>query len=490
VARRKRIVFFTWRWVLRRFGNVVAELDRRGHEVVIAFPRGLQRSLPEGIHGLPHVSRAVYDEVSDPELGRALALLRHARDYAWYLSPDQAVAKHNRRRALGYLVRSASGGTLEADPSWPDPVLSLDEEVRTALAGALDVLERQLPPDPGVVAFMRRERPDAVLVSPLLHQRLHQTEIVKAARTLGIPSGFLVYSLDNLSNKSRIHVPPDRTFVWNEFQTREAVDLHGIDPAAVVVTGANRWDPFLAMQPSVDRAKFCRRHGFDLDRPVVLYVASSVGICPDETLVVDRWLDAVRRAPAPLGEANLLIRPHPGSGKYGRLWSEWATGHKRVAITQDPRPADQGLYDSLSHAAAVVGLNTSAEVEASMLETPVYTFSAGDLAPGQEGTRHFYYLLEGHGGVVTHSETLEEHVQALANGVAGEVDRAAMRAFWERWVRPRGFDRPVAPILADEILELAASAPRVRPLLRYARARLEGAPRAPLGRLRALIGTR
>ncbi len=94
-----------------------------------------------------------------------------------------------------------------------------------------------------------------MLVSPLLHQRLHQTEIVKAARSLGIPSGFLVYSLDNLSNKARIHVAPDRTFVWNEFQAREAVELHGIDPA---VGRRDRRRPLgrvPAMQPSVDRGE-------------------------------------------------------------------------------------------------------------------------------------------------------------------------------------------------------------------------------------------
>jgi hypothetical protein len=367
-------------------------------------------------------------------------------------------------------------------------VITVDDDVRASVAASLEMLEQLIPPDPGIISFLRRERPDVVLVSPLLHQRLHQTEVVKAARALGIPSGFLVYSLDNLSNKARIHVAPDRTFVWNDFQAREAVELHGIDPAAIVVTGAARWDRFLAMRPSVDRAELCRMHRFDPDRPIVLYAASSVGICPDETLVVDRWLDAVRKAPEPLGRANLLIRPHPGTEKYAKLWAEWATDHERVSITARPRPADQTLYDSIHHAAAVVGLNTSAEIEASMLERPVYTFSAGDLAPGQEGTRHFYYLLEGHGGVVTHSETLDAHIRELAKGIGGKVDQEAMRAFWERWVRPRGADRPVAPIVADEILELA---PRERARARLPRLRLDGrSPRASLGRLRGLIDAR
>jgi hypothetical protein len=123
-----------------------------------------------------------------------------------------------------------------------------------------------------------------------------------------------------------------------------------------------------------------------------------------------------------------------------------------------------------------------------MLERPVYTFSAGDLAPGQKGTRHFYYLLEGHGGVVTHSETLDAHVRELAKGIGGKVDPEAMRAFWERWVRPRGADRPVAPIVADEILELAS---RESVRIGLPRLRLGGrSPRGSLGRLRGLIDAR
>src|SRR5438105_2458385 len=136
---RRRILFFTRRWVLRRFVSAVAELERRGHEVVVVFARGHERSLPGELR-LPGISRT--------------------------------------------------------------------------------------------------------------------------ARALGIPSGFLVYSLDNLSNKGRVHVAPDRTFAWNEVQRREAVELHGLDPGSVVVTGAARWDDFLDLEPSVDRDEFCRRHGF------------------------------------------------------------------------------------------------------------------------------------------------------------------------------------------------------------------------------------
>jgi hypothetical protein len=436
------------------------------------------------------VTKASYDEISDPELGRSVALLRQARDYLWYLSPEQEVGSHNRKRALNHLVRSATDGRKDADPDWPDPLVDIADTDRVTLDDALARLEGALRPDDGLVEFLRRQRPDAVLVTPLVHQRAHQTEVVKAARALGIPSGFLVYSLDNLSNKGRVHVAPDRTFAWNEAQRREAVELHGLDPDSIVVTGAARWDEFFGLQPSVDREELCRRHGFDPARPIVLYVESTVGICPDETPVVDRWLDALRAARPPVGDANVLIRPHPGTSEYGHVWERWQTPHERVSIVQTPRPADQGLFDNLHHAAAVVGLNTSAQIEASMLEKPVYTFAAGDLAPGQRGTRHFYYLLRSHGGVVTYSETLDDHVRELGRGLAGELDREAIRRFCEGWVRPRGFDLPVAPILADEILALAAARPRGAALLDSARVRLGHRPRSSLGRLKALIGTR
>src|SRR5438034_331669 len=82
-----------------------------------------------------------------------------------------------------------------------------------------------IPADPGIVELIRGQDPDIVLVSPLVKQNFQQTEIVKAARSLGVPTGFLVYSWDNLSNKGRVHLPPDRAFVWNDLQRREAIEL-------------------------------------------------------------------------------------------------------------------------------------------------------------------------------------------------------------------------------------------------------------------------
>ena len=141
--------------------------------------------------------------------------------------------------------------------------------------------------------------------------------------------------------------------------------------------------------------------------------------------------------------------------------SEWSPPGPRAARSTRSGKADQTLFDELFHADVVVGLNTSAQIEASILGKPVYTFSAGAAAAGQEGSLHFYYLLEDRGGVIRYADSLPEHVRQLELGLAGEVDREAIAAFCERIVRPRGLARPVVPLLADEVEALARSTPRV-----------------------------
>ena len=80
---------------------------------------------------------------------------------------------------------------------------------------------------------------------------------------------------------------------------------------------------------------------------------------------------------------------------------------------------------------------------------------SGDVAPGQEQTLHFRYLLAEHGGTVVYGSMLEEHTAQLARGLGGDYDREAIRRFAESFLRPRGLDKPVGPILADDVAALA-----------------------------------
>jgi hypothetical protein len=454
-----RAYFFTWRYAIRRFVGVGRTLTDAGHELVVAIPRDRKQKLRTWLRRGATIE--AYDEVSDAAFGEALALLRQTRDYAWYLSPEQQVASFNRRRALANLMQTASAGAIHASPDWPDPAIPVEADQVAALDAVLGALDEWIPPDRGVRSLLEGQRPDVVLVSPLVRQQTHQTEVVKAARALDIPSALLVYSWDNLSNKGRIHVAPDRILAWNELQRREAEELHGVDPERVVVTGAPHWDRFFALEPSIDREELCIRHGFDADQPIVLYLGSTNEVCPDEPPIVETWLDALRGSSGPLRRANILIRPHP---REVEIWQGWDPAQERVAVTESTKRKRQSLFDQLHHSAAAVGLNTSAQIEASIVGRPVYTFSAGAAAPAQSGSLHFYYLLKDRGGVVSYAETLGEHVAQLEHGVAGDYDRDAIRRFCEFFVRPRGLDRAVSPIVAEEVLKLAGSSAQRPPV--------------------------
>jgi hypothetical protein len=102
-------------------------------------------------------------------------------------------------------------------------------------------------------------------------------------------------------------------------------------------------------------------------------------------------------------------------------------------------------------------LNTSAEIEAAIVGKPVFTLDAGDLAPGQGGSTHFSYMLRENGGCVEHATSIEQHLDQLADGLGGAYDREAIAEFVKSFVRPHGIDKPVTPILAQAIMDLAAS---------------------------------
>lgn len=118
--------------------------------------------------------------------------------------------------------------------------------------------------------------------------------------------------------------------------------------------------------------------------------------------------------------------------------------------------ADQLLYDSLYHSAAIVGLNTSTQLEAGILGKPVYTMLAQGFELGQQGALHFQYLLASHGGFVEVADSFDSHRSQLAQSVAGRVDRTRVDRFIESFIRPSGLHLPATPIMADAIEALAS----------------------------------
>lgn len=388
-----------------------------------------------------------------PGNAEAVVLLRGLSTAAWSFDPSRSYARAIQTRSLKRVwkrlgdfppLREALwGGFAELRDRAPElaAAATRNPEVLTALRTFLRSVEHAIPAPPELVAAIRQIRPDIVLILSRCSHGGVEPDLVKAARACGIPSAMLVWSWDNLSSKSAIDEHPDRLIVWNAVMAEEATRLHGIDANRVRITGAVNFDPFFAKVAA---------HA-PVERREILYLGSSTNVVPDELPVFRRWLASVRTTPE-LAEVPVAVRPHP-STPIARC-ADWerdlvVDGQARFSFARG-----SSLAHDLASARAAVAINTSAEIEAAIADVPVLTFRAGDEAPGQEGSVHYSYLLEGSGGFVREAATLGEHVAQLRETMRTGGDGAGRRGFVESFVRPLGIDRPVAPVVADAVLEL------------------------------------
>jgi hypothetical protein len=305
------------------------------------------------------------------------------------------------------------------------------------------------------------------VTTPLVVRPDH-TDVVKSARALGVPTALAVASWDHLTTKGLIREQPDRVLVWNQVQAREAVELHLYPPDRIRVTGAHSFDRWFDQEPSTTREEFCMRAGLDPERPFLLWAGSSrmISPAPAEHAFVLRWMEALRASVDPaVAGLGILVRPHPDNRDY---WSEldvpslenvalWRPHAEYAMVDADAR---REFFDSLFHSAAVVGINTSAMIEAAIVGRPVLTVRPEDFVDTQGATLHFRYLLPEHGGFLLAADGLDEHATQLADALRAPERTAALRArFVASFVRPHGEDTAGSSLLADAIEETALQRP-------------------------------
>jgi hypothetical protein len=439
---------------LRFFDSAIEALAGRGHAVSIAV-NSQRTKKPVGLEGL----RAYADRVTVvgvvPECGGVWSEVGHTvraiMDFVRFLHPSFADARALRARMKRKVLPRAY--------RWLDAIPRMSAATVHRVERGLMAAERAIPVCEPIRDFLRQQAPDLLLVSPLVVAASEQVDWIKAARACGIRTAVCVASWDNLTNKGLLRIEPDLVVVWNEAQRREARDYHYVDEHKVAVTGAQLFDRWFDKTVTRDRAAFCERVGLPTHDPFLLFTGSSSFISESkaEVAFVRRWIQAVRASADPqLRGMNVLVRPHPYN------FHEW--GHDPVADLRGVRiyprsgynPIDpdnrDDFFDSLYHCAAVVGINTSAMIEAGIVGRPVCSLLAPEFAGTQEGTIHFHHLVPEHGGFVRIASSIDEHVGHLSECLR---DPQAMRDQIDRFVasfiRPHGVERPATPIFADAI---------------------------------------
>jgi hypothetical protein len=444
----------------RSFESVIEELARRGHRVHLAA----DREEAQGGQGLVERLAASYPGAVTTgfapllQWGRFRQLSRALRlglDYLRYSDPRYDTTPKIRERAFDrtpWLVLVLARLPFRGGVRW-----------------VLERLEQAVPGHAGIEAFVRGHHPDVMLITPLIELGSPQLDYVMAARSQGVRSALCVWSWDHLSSKALIRVVPDKVIVWNEVQRAEAMRFHGIGAERVLVTGAQSFDRWFDRQPSRDRETFVAQVGLPAGRPILLYVGSALFKgSPSEARLAVQWAEAVRRSPHPqVRDAALLIRPHP------QRQDEWADPaalealRRLGAVVWGSNPVDAAsradYFDSMFHASAVVGLNTSALLEAAIVDRPVLTLLLPEFHDNQEGTFHFHHLLTVGEGFLHVARSLDAHVGQLASLFDGQLPQKNA-AFVEQFIRPRGRTVAATSTFVDTLEhETQGPPPRPRP---------------------------
>lgn len=473
---------------VRHYESVLRMLASRGHDVELVTERPERHTWPPSVFALasecPRIRLSMMPPVAYDPWWELATRLRQARFYLRFLD-----AEYRGMPALLERARSRA----------PVPAVRLAESIpighagRRLLARVISLLERSTGGSATTFhQYLQELRPDLVVLTPLVVLKTSQLDLARAAIERGVRNVFAVASWDNLSSKGELTFSPQQVIVWNDVQKREAVELHGVDASRVVVTGAQVFDEWFEKRPSTTREGFCTRVGLRPGRPILLYVCSALleGSAPEVDFVV-RWARHLRNSGHPaLRDCGILIRPH---FKRGEEWRNVSfSGLDNVvcwppagAVPVDAR-SKTDYFDSMYHAAAVVGLNTSAMIEAAILGRPVHTVLPPEFRDSQEGTVHFHYLLHGPNALLRAARSLDEHAGYLAETLDGrDPDPHRSARFVRSFVRPDPVDVPATARFVEALERLAARpapAPNpapawtglIRPFLRpFARAAAE-----------------
>lgn len=441
----------------RNLDSVVEELARRGHEIHLGAERD-----DSAFGGQPLVDRlaAAYANVTcgrtavrDSDSLFLPSKIRFAIDYLRYLEPAYSSSStlhvRARERTPTGMLRLSQSPLLAWSPT------------RRLVTQALDAADRAVPQCPDIERFLDVQQPDLLVITPLIGLvASSQIDLLRSARRRGIATAVMVWSWDHLSSKAVIRDVPDALFVWNDVQKREAMQMHRVPEERIVVTGAQCYDRWFGRVPSRSRAEFVRHAGLPDERPYVLWTCSALlPGTPPEPGIFMRWASQLRRSHDPaVRDVRILLRPHPSRT------AEWSGGAWRglenVAMFGGPPVDDRGredYFDSLYYSAAVVGITTSAFLEAAIVGRPVMSFYAEDLVPEHEASLHFQYLADSDRGLLTMAADLDEHERQLATVLAAPPASLLCRQhnFVRDFIRPRGMEIPATTLVADGLERIA-----------------------------------
>ena len=431
----------------RHMEPILWPLHHEGHNIVIGMgakgKEGLSDSVVSDFLSTTCNEPLLYLAPRRIFLGNLLTVARDLLGYSIYLKsehPSPFLADRFKDKMSPFSQKIASKRVFHK-------MLSTDR-TRDYLRG----IERLFPPDRKIKKGIAEIKPDIVVAVSSLIWNTPVTDYLKAAKALSVPTVLVIASWDNLTTKSTFHATPDAVFLWNEALTKEAVVLHDMPLEIIHVTGAQTFDYLFEMKPSCGYKAYCKKLGVRPDKPYIVYLGSSVSISGDETGYAREFLSRLDNK----DNVSVVLRPHPLNAQ---IWDDFSAPNLVVSpkggVWPNALAAKQDLFDVLFHAKAVVGVNTSAMIEAAIMDKPCITIMADEYAHSQAESGHFQHLLQADFlEVAGNFEEANAIIQQILNG----TDQKAIqrRNFVQNFIRPRGMERSAGELVATLIEDIHA----------------------------------
>jgi hypothetical protein len=375
-----------------------------------------------------------------------LTVARQLRSYAYRISGKYQWADSERKRWLTFLPYNIQRVFHWGGQKRVEALLNL-RITQAALAGA-DALFR---PPSDIVLQLRDLNPDVVVATPVVYPSYSaEVDYLRAALMLGRPTAALVASWDHLTVRGVFPVIPDAVLVWSEAQIDEAVHIHRLPKDRITAVGAPVFDYWFSRDYCEPREVFCRRVGLSPARPYVVYAVSSP-IVGDESSIAIRLASELASRAAEMG-IQVLVRPHPNHRQGLKRMTEsdllvWPT-RGVFAVEADQK---RDYYNTLYHAAALVGLNTSVFLEAMILDKPCVSIAAQVNA--RAPTAHYQHLVKADCCDFVADETAA--AAAIIDLLRGHDTKCELRRrFVKNFIRPRGLKQSAAEVAAQVIEKL------------------------------------
>lgn len=178
----------------------------------------------------------------------------------------------------------------------------------------------------------------------------------------------------------------------------------------------------------MEREAFLKRIGMRSSSRYVLYVGSSRHIVRDASWLVNEIQHALHESDdRELTRMEVKVRPNPANWEFIRSLRSRSgvfTWPKDGAF-QESQGAQADFYNAIIDAEAVVGINTTAMIDAVILDKPIIACMTQRYARTQGDAQHFRHLMEAD---VLESATNARDVEArLKDLVAGRDARVANR---------------------------------------------------------------